>query len=346
MPPRPPGPVPSAPPRYLPPTPLPPPPLPPRHLPPRPNPPPPLPPRPNPPAPRAAPPPPPPAPPAVSRQQRATPPPRRPAPARPGAPAPRPRRTPPVRKVNWAKRVLVLACLAVLTAVVAGVSTAIWAESVLHRIGVFADDEGRPVAAAAPTGYWSARTVAPTSVRNSRTHCRPAATWATAAPTPSWWCTSPGWVRASRPRWSRSRGTPTSTSRATAWTRSTPRTPKGALPAGADRRADTGLHLDHYAEIGFAGFGAVVDGLGGVQICPTEPIDDPLAGINLRPAARPSTVPPRWVTSGAGRPRARIWIGWSTNASSCRRCCIVPPVRGCGSIHGAGTRSRTPQSAR
>ena len=43
----------------------------------------------------------------------------------------------------------------------------------------------------------------------------------------------------------------------------------------------TGLHLDHYAEIGFAGFGALVDGLGGVQICPTESIDDPLAGINL-----------------------------------------------------------------
>ena len=43
----------------------------------------------------------------------------------------------------------------------------------------------------------------------------------------------------------------------------------------------TGLRLDHYAEIGFAGFGALVDGLGGVQICPTEPIDDPLAGITL-----------------------------------------------------------------
>lgn len=44
---------------------------------------------------------------------------------------------------------------------------------------------------------------------------------------------------------------------------------------------DTGLRLDHYAEIGFAGFGDVVDALGGVQVCPTDPIDDPLAGINL-----------------------------------------------------------------
>jgi LCP family protein required for cell wall assembly len=43
----------------------------------------------------------------------------------------------------------------------------------------------------------------------------------------------------------------------------------------------TGLHLDHYVEIGFAGFGGVVDALGGVQVCPTEPINDPLAGIDL-----------------------------------------------------------------
>lgn len=43
----------------------------------------------------------------------------------------------------------------------------------------------------------------------------------------------------------------------------------------------SGLHIDHYAELGFAGFGAVVDALGGVQMCPAEPIDDPLAGIDL-----------------------------------------------------------------
>jgi LCP family protein required for cell wall assembly len=43
----------------------------------------------------------------------------------------------------------------------------------------------------------------------------------------------------------------------------------------------TGLHLDHYVEIGFAGFGGIVDALGGVEVCPTEPINDPLAGIDL-----------------------------------------------------------------
>lgn len=43
----------------------------------------------------------------------------------------------------------------------------------------------------------------------------------------------------------------------------------------------TGLHLDHYAEIGFDGFAALVDAVGGVTMCPAEPINDPLAGIDL-----------------------------------------------------------------
>ncbi|MFZ0714723.1 MAG: LCP family protein [Mycobacterium sp.] len=43
----------------------------------------------------------------------------------------------------------------------------------------------------------------------------------------------------------------------------------------------TGLRIDHYVEIGFGGFAGLVDGLGGVTVCPTRPIDDPLAGINL-----------------------------------------------------------------
>jgi LCP family protein required for cell wall assembly len=43
----------------------------------------------------------------------------------------------------------------------------------------------------------------------------------------------------------------------------------------------TGLRIDHYAEIGFDGFALMVDAVGGVTMCPTEPIDDPLAGIKL-----------------------------------------------------------------
>jgi LCP family protein required for cell wall assembly len=43
----------------------------------------------------------------------------------------------------------------------------------------------------------------------------------------------------------------------------------------------TGLHLDHYAEVGFGGFAVLVDALGGVTVCPAEPIRDPLAGLDL-----------------------------------------------------------------
>ncbi len=43
----------------------------------------------------------------------------------------------------------------------------------------------------------------------------------------------------------------------------------------------TGLHLDHYAEVGFDGFAELVDAVGGVTMCPAEPVSDPLAGIDL-----------------------------------------------------------------
>ncbi|KAB3522789.1 LytR family transcriptional regulator [Corynebacterium sp. zg254] len=44
----------------------------------------------------------------------------------------------------------------------------------------------------------------------------------------------------------------------------------------------TGIHIDRYAEIGFGGFANVVDKMGGVNICVEEPLDDPMAGINLQ----------------------------------------------------------------
>lgn len=43
----------------------------------------------------------------------------------------------------------------------------------------------------------------------------------------------------------------------------------------------TGVRIDHYAEVGFAGFGNIVDALGGVEICLPEPLNDPLAGVDL-----------------------------------------------------------------
>lgn len=43
----------------------------------------------------------------------------------------------------------------------------------------------------------------------------------------------------------------------------------------------TGLRIDHYIEVGFGGFAELVDAVGGVRMCPTHPISDPLAGIEL-----------------------------------------------------------------
>lgn len=43
----------------------------------------------------------------------------------------------------------------------------------------------------------------------------------------------------------------------------------------------TGVHIDHYIEIGFGGFASIVDAIGGVDICVPYPIDDPLAGLAL-----------------------------------------------------------------
>jgi len=43
----------------------------------------------------------------------------------------------------------------------------------------------------------------------------------------------------------------------------------------------TGVRIDHYLEIGFAGFAGIVDAVGGVDVCVEQPIDDPDAGINL-----------------------------------------------------------------
>ncbi len=44
----------------------------------------------------------------------------------------------------------------------------------------------------------------------------------------------------------------------------------------------TGVRIDHYAEIGFAGFVGVVDAVGGVEICVKEPMKDPKAGLDLQ----------------------------------------------------------------
>jgi LCP family protein required for cell wall assembly len=45
--------------------------------------------------------------------------------------------------------------------------------------------------------------------------------------------------------------------------------------------ANTGLRIDHYAEIGFGGFANVVGDVGGVRMCLDQAVHDDYAGINL-----------------------------------------------------------------
>ncbi|WP_327143033.1 LCP family protein [Nocardia sp. NBC_01327] len=43
----------------------------------------------------------------------------------------------------------------------------------------------------------------------------------------------------------------------------------------------TGVHIDHYAEVGFGGFASIVDAVGGIDMCLDQPMKDPLAGVDL-----------------------------------------------------------------
>lgn len=44
----------------------------------------------------------------------------------------------------------------------------------------------------------------------------------------------------------------------------------------------TGLQIDHYAEIGMGGLANIVDSVGGIEMCVDEPINDPLANLDVQ----------------------------------------------------------------
>ena len=48
----------------------------------------------------------------------------------------------------------------------------------------------------------------------------------------------------------------------------------------------TGLRVDRYAEIGMGGLANIVDAVGGVEICVSEPIQDPLANLFVEPGCQ------------------------------------------------------------
>jgi LCP family protein required for cell wall assembly len=44
----------------------------------------------------------------------------------------------------------------------------------------------------------------------------------------------------------------------------------------------TGIHIDHFVQVDFAGFKRMVDALGGVEICVDKPVNDPRAELHLK----------------------------------------------------------------
>ncbi|MGL5826928.1 MAG: LCP family protein [Nocardioides sp.] len=49
---------------------------------------------------------------------------------------------------------------------------------------------------------------------------------------------------------------------------------------------NTGIRIDNYVEIGFGGLVKVVDATGGIEICPTERMRDPLANLDIKKGCR------------------------------------------------------------
>jgi LCP family protein required for cell wall assembly len=50
----------------------------------------------------------------------------------------------------------------------------------------------------------------------------------------------------------------------------------------------TGVQVDDYVETGLAGFGEVVDAIGGITVCPATPIQDDMTGLDLQPGCQPA----------------------------------------------------------
>jgi LCP family protein required for cell wall assembly len=66
----------------------------------------------------------------------------------------------------------------------------------------------------------------------------------------------------------------------------------------------TGIHIDHFVQVDFAGFKRMVDALGGVEICVDKPVNDPRAELYLK--AGKQTVKGR---QALGYVRARYSLG-------------------------------------
>ena len=201
---------------------------------------------------------------------------------RPAAPPARPDKPPPRRKRAWGQVIslgLVIAVLLLCAGILGG---ALWLETAIHRQTVLTDYPGRPA-----SGHGSTWLLVGSDSRQGLTVEQQQAL-ATGGDTGNGRTDTILLVHVP----GLGSGTPTTMV-------SIPRDSYVPIPGyGRDKinaafamggapllaqtvEQATGMRLDHYAEVGFSGFAGLVDALGGVTVCPTAPIDDPLAGIDL-----------------------------------------------------------------
>nr|WP_234794359.1 LCP family protein [Mycolicibacterium flavescens] len=242
---------------------------------------------PNPPTPAAPPPPPPPPPRRPPRQPAPSGRPPRPAgsappkpPVRPPAPRPAapPKPKPARRKRHWGRWLVALA----LVSIVAVVAGAVWIDTSLQRIPALADYPERPAGGAGTTWLLVGSDSRADLSADQQSQLTTGGDLGNGRTDTILLVHIPGL------------GSGTATSMI-----SLPRDSYVSIPGyGSDKinaafalggapllvqtvEQATGLRVDHYAEIGFGGFATMVDAVGGVTMCPAEPISDPLAGIDL-----------------------------------------------------------------
>lgn len=201
--------------------------------------------------------------------------------APPAPPAP-PKPARPKKKKHWGRRIFATLFALVLIAVIALVGGAVWFDSTLRRIPVFAAATDRPAPGAGTTwllvGSDSRSDLTPEQqaelttggdLGNGRTDT------ILVVHIPGWGSSAPT-TMVSIPRDSYVEIPGYGQDKINA------AFAQGGAPLLAQTvEQATGLHLDHYAEVGFGGFAGLVDALGGVEVCPADPINDPLAGIDL-----------------------------------------------------------------
>ncbi|MFG2583781.1 LCP family protein [Streptomyces malaysiensis] len=211
------------------------------------------------------------------------------APAPTPAPAPTVRRRAPKEPLSRRRRIVRLAIVAVSALLLASGSAYVWADAQLNREVDLGRAPDRPPPGKG-TNYLvvgsdsreglseeARKSLRTGSAEGRRTdsmmvlHTGSAGTTMLSLPRDSW-VNIPGFVRPETGR----RYNPSQNKLNAAYSMGGP----DLLVSTIER--NTGLRIDHYAEIGFSGFVDVVDAVGGVRMCVDRDIKDPKSGLDLK----------------------------------------------------------------